>query len=580
MSRWVPQIELLEARLTPATRIDSTLISYREPDGDDVQIRLSKPLLTSDAVANNVVHFDTGAVDGTSAPQQLQTVDLTGLAAAGLSLTITATPSSAGGDGFAAVGFINAAGFDLTKVNVDGDLGRILAGDNDLRTPGLRSLRVQSLGVNGVGTQEAGGDLKSVVTGRVLKLRVETDIQGASFRTAILHPLDPGLAIQEAPLAGIGRIFIGGDVLGGSDFESGEIFCYGLVKRFVVGGDIHGGSAQHSGQVILAGGLKNGSVRGNIIGGAGEYSGQLFCASIGKLTVNGDIQGGTGDTSGYVFSANFMNSVTVHGSVIGGSGSYSGGILAFGNLKKGRIDGDVQGGSISGSDTTTHTGYVEARRMINLVVRGSVIAGTDSSSGDLNSSGAIRADYDIVRLTIRGNLLGNATTPVLITAMGQLTPTTTRDVAIGNLRVKGRVERAQILAGYSADDPPADDESQINPDAQIRTVIVDGDWIATTLAAGIEAGADGLFGTGAGADADSLISGPDAKPPSPILARINRVWIKGQVQGTSDAGDSFAITSELIKNVQIGDTLVSLSAGPHNDDLPLGSDNDFSIKEL
>src|SRR5690348_15603497 len=94
------RVESLESRAVPATLVDAQTVTFHDADGDVVTVTLSQTVLT-DANKDAVFHFDTGTVDGSTSPQQLQQLDLTGLPA-GLSVTMTAT----GGDGKADVGAI------------------------------------------------------------------------------------------------------------------------------------------------------------------------------------------------------------------------------------------------------------------------------------------------------------------------------------------------------------------------------------------------------------------------------------------------------------------------------------------
>ena len=90
--------------------------------------------------------------------------------------------------GFANVGRVKA-GVDLAAVVIDGDLGRIDAGDAVTSTPGLGSLRVQSLGALGTTTQllSAGnGDIVvggKLITGQVLTI-------GTAGLITLINPLN------------------------------------------------------------------------------------------------------------------------------------------------------------------------------------------------------------------------------------------------------------------------------------------------------------------------------------------------------------------------------------------------------
>ena len=73
-------------------------------------------------------------------PSKVPETSLVGTLNSRAPVTITARRGPIGGDGLIAVGFIDAGGIDLGKVVVDGDLGRIEAGDTTDPTRGLKSL--------------------------------------------------------------------------------------------------------------------------------------------------------------------------------------------------------------------------------------------------------------------------------------------------------------------------------------------------------------------------------------------------------------------------------------------------------
>jgi hypothetical protein len=234
------------------------------------------------------------------------------------------------------------------------------------------------------------------------------------------------------------------------------------------------------------------------------------------------------------------------------------------------IGRDLHGGSISGTADLNDSGLVRALgRIANITIGGSLIAGTDNTTGLFQDNGAIRAGDDIGSVTIRGGIIGNATNPAIISARGQVLPTSS-DVAIGSLRVLGRVEFAHIVAGVNAFGQPR------NADAQIGSVVVVGEWIASNLVAGAVAGADGTFGT---AD-DAKMSGGSVKDEAGINSKIASVTIGGQVLGTVGGTDHFGIVAEQIGAVKIGGTPLALTAGIGNDDIPLGITGDFRIKEI
>src|SRR5262249_54766546 len=159
----------LETRATPATLLGANKVTYQDLDGDNVIVAFSKSFLTA-ANVNNVFKFSSGAgaVNGSnSAKEQLQRIDLTviGAPAIGTGVTMAATVSKVGGDGFANLGHVKAIGLPLGTVVIDGDLGRIECGDSSTLKQALASLTVQSWGRFGTTTQLAGGDLHSEIDG-------------------------------------------------------------------------------------------------------------------------------------------------------------------------------------------------------------------------------------------------------------------------------------------------------------------------------------------------------------------------------------------------------------------------------
>jgi hypothetical protein len=164
----------------------------------------------------------------------------------------------------------------------------------------------------------------------------------------------------------------------------------------------------------------------------------------------------------------------------------------------------------------------------------------------LTRNASIRAGDDLGALSVRGSLIGNAgdgtaanLSRVIISARGQATlaANATLDLAIKSVSIGGRVERAQILAGYSVNlgtDGPG----------SIGMVTVGGDWIASDLVAGADEdddpGAPNLFG-----DFDDI---PITAPGTTLIARIAAIKLKGVVVGTaqSAAFDHFGFVAHVI----------------------------------
>src|SRR5215213_3127288 len=132
------RLEPLEGRLAPAVLVNPTTVTYRDVDGDRVTVKVTVGTLDATNFLFNTPFADPG-------PQQLQSLILNAAEFQGAAVSVSAVRDPvAGGDGFANVGRVAAAGVDLAALTVDGDLGQVDAGDPvTSSTPGLGSLTVQ-----------------------------------------------------------------------------------------------------------------------------------------------------------------------------------------------------------------------------------------------------------------------------------------------------------------------------------------------------------------------------------------------------------------------------------------------------
>ena len=147
---------------------------------------------------------------------------------------------------------------NLGRVEIEGDLGRILVGTGSASVPALAMLKVNSLGRQLGPNPELSA---SLVTGGMHKLTVRHDIQNAVF----------------------------------------EVF--GDLKEVKIGGSIIGGPVDRSGSIICSGGIGDVSIDGNVIGGDGNSSGSIFAkGDIGKIKVGGTRQPGNGADTGVIKS--------------------------------------------------------------------------------------------------------------------------------------------------------------------------------------------------------------------------------------------------------------------------------------
>jgi hypothetical protein len=169
---------------------------------------------------------------------------------------------------------------------------------------------------------------------------------------------------------------------------------------------------------------------------------------------------------------------------------------------------------------------------------------------------------------------------VFITAVGQasLAPGARSDVAIASLSVGGKVQYADILAGYD------ENLNGVNGQASIGPVTVGKDWIASNLIAGASGNndtttvaADTNFG-GTGS-----INLPPAFPKANLTAAIAGIIIDGAVLGTPafvNNQDQFGFVAQEIAAFSVGGVAFKLNPGPGNDNLPVGDTGDVNLLEV
>ena len=193
-------------------------------------------------------------------PQQLAKIDVTslGTAATGLGIATSATRSPiTGGDGFGNVGIIDASGIDLAKVKVDGDLAKIVAGDADTATSGLKGLFVESLGRVLFASGAVFPDLHSVIQGKLDVVRIKRDVFGAD------------IDVQGGADGKIGSIFVGGSLIGLDAPSSGRIHSGGDMGVVFIGGNIARRHAGRTREKSFSGGrIGTATIGGSIVGGS------------------------------------------------------------------------------------------------------------------------------------------------------------------------------------------------------------------------------------------------------------------------------------------------------------------------
>ncbi|MGB8169285.1 MAG: hypothetical protein WCF18_17435 [Chthoniobacteraceae bacterium] len=612
------RIEPLEARIAPAV-----FFTVADVDGDLVTISISKgrpPSAVFQGDANLDFSPDGPFVllgGGRSLRLELQGNPVFN----GANIIITAKPQDIDGDGKldgdgrVDVGQIEASGIDLGSVTVDGNLDQIFAGSGSADPKkGLASLKTQSLGR--LGTSNGAAGLAVSVDGRLGALNVVNDVVGTLIFAKSIGTVSIG-----------GSLIGNGDVDGGKILTSTAGGASGAIGSITIKGNPEGGGGPNSGSIQCGGPLGSVTIGGSVIGGVGGGSADIRGSkTIGPVKIGGNLEGGLGTFSAFINATGTIASITVGGSLLGlkqdsgaieGGGAIgpikiggsvigaqvefsgasvvnSGSIQAGGDIASIRIGGSLVGGATfdtgvivtkgtlgpvtilgdilghDGEDTGNlfRTGMIDAKRIVSVTVGGSIIAGRDDGAGGLFLSGVIRAEDDMGAITVKGSLVGNETQSVLIIARGQATQGTTTDVAIKSITVGGRVEYAQILAGYTVGNisPP----ESVNGDAQIGTVKVGGAWIASRLAAGTNRGVDKIAGT----DDDTFNGAGSAS----IFSKIASITIGGAVFGTHfdlSTTDSFRFMAQKIGSFKVGGVAFPLTIGADN--LSIGSTADTHV---
>jgi hypothetical protein len=593
------RLEVLESRRTPATLgTDGKTVTFTDKDGDAATVTFSKAVLTADNV-NAVFTFDSGvgAVNGSNAtPEQLQTIDLTTLPA-GLSVTATAT-AAGGGDGKVNVGFVNAGGKDEGTVSISGDLGRVVAGDAKVTTPGLKALVVGSIGVQGTATQAAGGSLTSTITGPLGKLTVTGDVRGAAINVT------GGMTGANGKIGSIG---IGGSLLADAVTPfTGIVTATGNIGKVTITGDVTGHGANSGAVVSYAGSIGSVSI-GGYVTGTGNYSGGIYAGTtIGKVTITHDLTGGAGTRSGAITAVAGIKSVAIGGNVTGSTGASSGSIVSGrGNIGPVTIGGDLTGGTgnYSGAvqayyatvgtrkvggklGTVTVTGNVfgGAGRYSGAVYAqlgiGAVSLGSLSGGGGYASGIVATNNGNIKSVTVHGDVNGgggNYSGEIFAGKTGNLGPVAILgnggnqhgDVTGGSGKFSAIIRGAKITSVTIAGNVtggPGPGSASIEALGNLGQVKVAGNWIGASIAAGVTPGADGFFGT-----ADDVR----------VKATIAGITIGGTVSGTVAPGDTFAFVADHIVKASIGGQALALKPGAENDSINLDpNNNDFTLEEL
>jgi autotransporter-associated beta strand protein len=283
---------------------------------------------------------------------------------------------------------------------------------------------------------------------------------------------------------------------------------------------------------------------------------------LGKLVV--DSLGELGSVTQRLFAAQYaiindIGSLTVKGNIRGT------------NLALGKTGTVTVGGSLFSSDVTL-AGNIDVTSAKKITIAGSVVAAPGTVAGRISAIGdlgKVSIGLDLVGATkivsggklgpvvIKGEVRGeSAAKPALISGAGSAAaPKSGPDTAITSLTIGKSAENLVVKAGYTAAG------AAFSADAAIGKISIGGDLRASSILVGVDAGADGLFGT---ADDKTLtVMRDDAKR----FATIASLIVKGQAIGTIGSvstTDFFAIIAEQIIAAKIGGVALKLKAGPRS----------------
>lgn len=386
--------------------------------------------------------------------------------------------------------------------------------------------------------------------------------------------------------ATVGSIYIGGGIQGGDGQLSGVVQIGGNANQITIDGGIEGGSGWVSGNIEVYGDLKQLAVEGDISGGTNDYSGRVWVdGSLSKAAIQGDIQGGNGTWSGVLVVNGSSNEIQLNGSLIGTSSSFSGVILVNEFLSKVNIQGDIIGGNNlpveEGEEEppqTSYTGALIAGEMGSVFIAGNIQSGTlEHEGGILTNSGVVRSFWKIKDITVGGSLIGNEDVPVLITGGWEVKKGLVyynNNVVIGSVFVSGDVSHSLILAGVGVSDDPDNLAPGVNPFARINSVTVEGNWTASSIAAGVNPGPNGY------GDGDTLIPKPAGwTVPDNIYSRIAKIVIGGTVSGGAE-GQQYGFASGDFGSITIGGQKVTIpSPGQTVDITPDGGVKVHTVNE-
>jgi hypothetical protein len=483
------RIEPLESRIAPAT-----ILTFQDIDLDEVKLISNKPLTASITFAAN------------GNPGEIL---ISGAGMDGADITTVVTPSSVG-DGLVNIGRIVASGLDLGTVTVKGDLGKIVSGNASNPLPGLKALKVQSMGLFGTDTQPAGGDLVSLITGDIGSINVAGDAVGVRIITA----------------EDIGTVKIGGDLRGTTASNTGRLDAASF-KSITIGGSLVAGDGDESGKIVAVGHIGKLTIRGSMSGArdvtGDSTAGQIHAgAGIGPINIGRDIVGGISEEKAIDIIGD-AGPITIGGSLLGNKGLNSAGIFVTGKTGPIKIRSKIQGDIGTASASIDIGGSVAGFTLGSDLIGGSGPYGTGL---DLHQIRFVGGSTGPVK--IGGDIVGNGGIGAGIVSIGGAP-----SFYLGGSIIGGGQENPSVFAF------PAGIVSL----GAVKKVTVVGDIIGSPFGGGQLVGS--AVGTllVKGSLIDSISYGTVSKGvPEIMLSSLTRGTIEGSVIGSPAAdGNSFSV---------------------------------------
>ena len=207
-----------------------------------------------------------------------------------------------------------------------------------------------------------------------------------------------------------------------------------------------------------------------------------------------------------------------------------------------------------------------------MAINGSLLANANASSPAFIESSTI-----IGSVAIKGNFAGTATatgnTLAIISAAGGVN-NGKADLAISSVTIGGNVDLANILAGYTALSL-----TPFDPNAQIGTVSVTGNWTAGNIITGTQNTTSNNVNFGDANDAADHVHHQHRHAAVDHYIDQDRRDHRRHAVGRRFQR-SFWICRAGSRALRVGGSKITLTAGASNDDIALGTTGDFNLHEI